>query len=395
MRIGVDATCWSNRRGYGRFARALLSAVLAVDRENEYVFFTDSACDEFPMPANIEVVRAAAGVPTIRAAAANGRRSLRDLWTVSRAIASRRLDLIFFPSVYSYVPVMRSVPELVTIHDVIPELFPQLVFPTRRSKLFWQAKVKLACRRAHRVLTVSEYSRKCVAEQFKLPASRLRVVNEASDPAFRRLDRPDRAALAARLGMPAASRFLSYVGGFSPHKNLPLLVDVFRELRSESRFADLRLVLVGDFESDVFFSCYRELLEQVKNSGLAGHVIFSGYMGDADLVQLLNLTDALVLPSFCEGFGLPAVEAAACGAPVVATTASPLPGLLGQGAIAVDPGDRAGWHAAIARVLGDPALREKMGAAGVAAAGRLSWENSARQLLEIFSEVKHPRVATR
>ncbi len=83
MRIGVDATCWSNRRGYGRFARALLTATLAVDRANEYVFFTDQPDDEFPMPSSVEVVRVAAGVPTIQAAAANGRRSLGDMWNSS------------------------------------------------------------------------------------------------------------------------------------------------------------------------------------------------------------------------------------------------------------------------------------------------------------------------
>lgn len=114
-------------------------------------------------------------------------------------------------------------------------------------------------------------------------------------------------------------------------------------------------------------------------------------MRDDDLLALLNLTAALALPSFCEGFGLPAVEAAACGAPVLVTTESPLPQLLGDGAIALAPDDRTGWREALARVLRDDALRTRMSHAAQQAAAALSWEHSARQLLEIFAEVPHVR----
>jgi len=394
MRIAVDATCWSNRRGYGRFARALLTAAVSVDRQNSYVFFVDDETKEFPLPAGVEVVRIAATVPTVKAASANGRRSLRDLWAARQAMDHQKADLVFFPSIYSYVPLTSRQPKLVTIHDAIPELYPKLVFPTWRSKFFWRLKVKLGCAQARLILTVSEFSRRCLAEELKIPVSRLRVVHEASDPAFRRLDLPQGAPLLNGLGLPAEARFLTYVGGFSPHKNLPLLLDVFRELQAQPQFADLYLLLVGDYQGDAFYSCYRQLVNQVQQTGLGGRVVFTGHMGDEGLVALLNLTQALVLPSFCEGFGLPAVEAAACGAPVVVTNCSPIPELLGAGAIAVEPGNRTGWIDALTRLLGDSQLREQMRAAGLAAAGRLSWKNSAQQLLEVFDEVRPDRVAT-
>ena len=388
MRIGVDATCWSSRRGYGRFVRALVTAALAVDHSNDYVFFVDDDQQEYPLPESVELVRIATTVPTVKAAAADGRRSLGDLWAVSRAIGRAKLDLIFFPSVYSYVPLASAVPKLVTIHDVIPELYPDLVFPTRRGKFFWRAKVRLACAQAQLLLTVSEYSRRCLARHLKIAPARLRVVNEASDAAFRRLERADAAPLLARLGLSPEVRVLAYVGGFSPHKNLALLLDVFRELQAQTRFTDVRLVLAGDFQGDVFYSCYRQLVEQVVRAGLRDRVVFPGYLGDQDLVVLLNRAEALVLPSFCEGFGLPGVEAAACGTPVVATTESPLVELLGEGAIGVDPNDRAGWYNAIARILEDGKERDRIGAAGLAAASRLSWQNSARQLIAIFDECR-------
>src|SRR3970040_2462494 len=103
MRIGVDATCWTNRRGYGRFARSLLTAALAADPAKDYTFFVDTESEEFPLPDGVEIVRVAADVPTVKAAPAAGSRSLSDMWAMSRAISARKLDLFFFPSVYSYV----------------------------------------------------------------------------------------------------------------------------------------------------------------------------------------------------------------------------------------------------------------------------------------------------
>jgi glycosyltransferase involved in cell wall biosynthesis len=144
---------------------------------------------------------------------------------------------------------------------------------------------------------------------------------------------------------------------------------------------------VGDHEGDAFYSCYKLLVDQVEQAGLRERVCFTGRVSDADLVAVLNRAEVLVLPSFSEGFGLPAVEAAACGTPAVVTTASPLPGLLGEGVIAIAPGDRAGWIRALAGVLGDKALRKRMGQAGLQAALRLSWNNSAQQLLAVFEEV--------
>lgn len=387
MRIGVDATCWSNKRGYGRFARALLNNLLAIDRANSYVFFEDSAEPAFELPRTAEVVSVPTGKPAVQAASADGRRSLRDLWRMSQAVSRHALDLFFFPSVYTFYPILNRLPKLVTIHDTIAELFPKLVFPTRASQLAWKAKLALGRWQATTIVTVSDYSRQCLIRHFGIPPSRLRVVNEASDPIFCPLDRAEGNGLLPRYGLSDGDPFILYVGGFSPHKNLPLLLDVFQDLWRRPGLENLRLVLVGDYTGDSFFSGYRELREKVAKNRLDSRVVFTGYLPDSQLVVLLNRARVLVLPSYSEGFGLPAIEAAACGTPVVATTASPLPGLLGEGGLYVAPDDRAGLTANLAEVLTNAELRGRMGAAGLRAARSLTWENSARQLLSIFEEV--------
>ncbi len=388
MKIGVDATSWSNRRGYGRYTRTLLTAAVALDRANEYTFFIDREPSEFPLPAGVEVCRICTRVATTEAAAAKSHRSLTDMWSVAATIRRSGVDIIYFPTDYTYVPFYVGIPRLVTIHDTIFEQFPKLVFPSLRSKIFYHAKIRSGILQARLLITVSEFSRRQLVKRLRIPQSRLRVVSEAADPTFRPMQSPRSDELMCRLGVASGARCLVYVGGFSPHKNLAMLLDVFGDLLRRDRFAGLQLVLVGDYTGDSFYSCYGALAEQVRRDKLQEHVIFTGRMEDEDLVVLLNRCDALMLPSFCEGFGLPAVEAAACGRPVLATTESPLSELLGEGMLAVAPCDRTGWLNAMERVLSDGALRRHMSQAALAAASRLSWKNSARQLLSVFDEVQ-------
>ncbi len=388
MRVGVDATSWSNRRGYGRFTRALLSEVVKLDPQNHYTFFVDHECEEFPLPPDVDVWRVATKVPTIQAASADGRRSLSDLWQVARAFRQAPIDLLYFPTDYTYVPGFMGIPRIVTIHDAISELFPEMIFPTLRSKILYRAKVRSGMHQARLLVTVSEYSRRRLVEKLNIPQARFRVVSEAPDQIFRPLEDSVAGEVSKRWGIPADAKCLIYVGGFSPHKNLLMLLDVFRELSGWEAFQDLRFVLVGDYAGDPFFSCYSQLVERVKQCNLEGRVLFTGRLEDKDVVVLLNRAHALVLPSVCEGFGLPGVEAAACGTPTVATTESPLPELLGAGVLAVDPNDRAGWLDALERVLTDKALHKRMREAALIAASRLSWQNSARQLLSVFDEVR-------
>jgi len=181
-------------------------------------------------------------------------------------------------------------------------------------------------------------------------------------------------------------RMVVYVGGFSPHKNLEALVEAFARIAGRDAFADTLLVMVGEYKKEVFHSYHGTIAARVEQLGIRDRVIFTGYLSDEDLAVLLNLSAVLALPSLMEGFGLPAVEAAACGCPVAATTESPLPDLLPDGGIFFDPRG-GGLEPALEELLGSEERRRRMGDAAAAAAGRLTWEAAAHQMLDVIRKV--------
>jgi glycosyltransferase involved in cell wall biosynthesis len=387
-KIGVDATCWQNNRGYGRHARALLGALARLDTENHYTFFLDDDEGLARLPPGVEARLSPAASPAAVAASADGHRSLGDIWRMSRALSDPKFDLLLFPTIYSYVPVFSRARKIVMIHDVVAETYPQLTLPHPLQRVFWRAKVALGRRQADAIVTVSEYSRQGIARRFKLAPERISVVGEASDPIFRRLPDARLTPLLNSLGFGHDHRSIVYVGGFGPHKNLVSLVAAFARLAARPAYSDIRLVMVGEYEKEIFHSYFGVIKQQVEKLGVADRVIFTGYLSDEELVVLLNCATALALPSLIEGFGLPAVEAAACGCPVIATTASPLPELLGQGGVYIDPHNPAELEEAMDRVLESESLRRKMREAGLAAAGRLTWETAARQMLALIEKMR-------
>ena len=383
LRVAVDATCWHNRRGYGRHARALLRALVRLDRDAQYTLFVDSDQAAEPLPEECKARLLCASVPTVEAASADGHRTLRDMWRMSRALSASEFGVVLFPTIYSYVPVMGRARKLVMMHDVIAETFPKLTVPRLSARMFWNAKVAVGRMQANALITVSDYSRECILKRFGGDPSRIRVVGEAADPIFRRLECPAPTPRLKELGLDGTRRLAVYLGGFSPHKNLIALLDAFARVASRSEFSDLLLAMVGDTSSDAFHTYFGEVTAHVEALGLRDRVVFTGFLKDEDVVALLNLAKVLVLPSLMEGFGLPAVEAAACGCPVIATKASPLEGLLRGGGIYIEPveGEIA---RALELVLSSEEMRLKMSEEAVAAAQRLTWDHAAQQMIEVI-----------
>ncbi len=384
MKIGIDGSCLSNRRGFGRFARRLVGALAEQAAPHEFTVFVDrpsAATTEVPEPFD-RVLVDVAEAPS-RAARAAGRRRWRDMFAMGRAVARSGIDLMYFPATYSFFPVWNVAKLVVTMHDALPLTHPELVFPNLRGRLAWRLKEAAAARWSDRIVTVSEASRQALLAWSGWPEARIRVITEGPDPIFGpKSDGAAGDAVLKRLGIAPGARFLLYVGGLSPHKNLLRLIAAF----ARGAAADDMLVLTGDVH-DVFHSHVPEIRAAITAHRLEKRVLLTGYVADLDLVFLYNRAYALVFPSLLEGFGLPAVEAMACGTPVISSRAGSLPEVVGEAGIYFDPTDVGSISEAIKRLLSRPEERSALARLALDRASRFTWAASARALLDCFDEL--------
>ncbi len=338
-----------------------------------------------PESPNCRLIEVAQGESPTVAAAAAGNRSPLDMLRLSRAVRRQRPDVFFSPSVYTYFPLPPGLRAVVTVHDTIAEQFPALTLPHWRARLFWHLKVALAIHQARLILTVSEYSARSIERILRVPRARIRVAGEAPSPAYTPSGADDVRAASGRAGVPAGTPWFIYVGGFNPHKRVDAIIAAHARL---ARGADRppMLLLVGTTTGDVFLGEAGRLREQIRAAGTEDLVRWTGFVPDDELRHLSSGAVALLLPSEAEGFGLPAVEAAACGTPVVATRESPLPELLEGGGFFVAPGDVDAMETAMRRLLDDPVLREHVGAIAHARASLMTWEAAARATLDALRE---------
>lgn len=384
----MDATCWANGRGYGRFTRELVAAMVRLAPDDEFLCFLDTDAERsFRLEApNVRRVVVAQGVSPTTAAGADSARSPWDMLRLTRAVARERVDVFFSPSVYTYFPLPPGLRAVVTVHDAIAERFPELTLPSRRARLFWQAKVHLALRQARLILTVSDYAAEELRTVLRVPAGRIRVASEAPAEAYRVPSTASaKAAAAVGAGVPPGARYLAYVGGFNPHKHVDLIVQAHADV-SAGRADPPHLILVGTVSGDVFHGALATIRAAIAEAGTEALVHWAGFVPDEQLAPLLAGAVTAVLASASEGFGLPAVEAAACGTPVVATTASPLPHLLAGGGIFVAPGNRVALAAAFRTMLDDEPARQRMGQVARSRAAGLTWEAGARMALAAIRE---------
>lgn len=383
MRIGVDATCWWNRRGFGRYTRLLVGAMLASPRGHTFVLFVDREPAPEMLHDHVEIVRVRSEKTVTEAAVAEARRGVRDILKFRRAAMQQNMDVMYFPAVYSWFPTGPRAPTVVTFHDAIAERFTKLVFPDLRGRLLWGLKLWLARKTAKRITTVSNSAREEIVTHLGIPRDRISVVTEAADPLFAPVkDKAKRAATRARLGIEAKARLLLYVGGMAPHKNLLRLIDAFA--LASTAVSDLMLVFVGDPKGDGFLSHVHELEARIAtHPELHGRVMFTGYLSDDDLATLYSDATAVAMPAFSEGFGLPAAEAIACGTPVIATRDGAVAEVVQAAGLFFDPLDTSDMARAIIAIA-DEATSQDVRRACLKRAAELSWSISGSRMLDVL-----------
>jgi glycosyltransferase involved in cell wall biosynthesis len=268
---------------------------------------------------------------------------------------------------------------VVTIHDCIHLMFPQYL-PNRLALTYARASIAMAARRATRVLTVSESSKRDIVRLVDVDPAKIDVIYNSYDERFG-VEPGDEDIERVRERFQLHDPFVLYAGNVKPHKNLERLIDAFQVVRKRG-LDNVKLVLIGD---DI--SKYAALRRAVHRHQLHQHVRFLGFVPEETLAVMYRLASVFVFPSLYEGFGLPPLEAMASGTPVVTSNLSSLPEVAGDAAMLVDPYDPEAIADGIYRVLTDDTLRHSMRAKGIERARQFSWEQSVRRVHDIYQKV--------
>jgi glycosyltransferase involved in cell wall biosynthesis len=309
----------------------------------------------------------------------NGRRPRvlnKTLWMQALLpLSLTRLDLEVCHFTNNVGPIWSPRPTVLTLHDMTLWLLPE--FHTARRIASMRPIIPLAARRAAAVITVSQSAKTDIVRVLGLTPDKVRVIYEAPSPHFHRLT--DRGALEdVRRRYDLPERFVLHVGTLEPRKNLIRLLKALAMLRQAHQM-DHRLVLVGNQGWH-----HGEIFAAVERFDLRSCVQFAGYVPLDDLVAVYNLADALVFPSLYEGFGLPVVEAMACGTPVVTTTRGSLREIAGDAAIFVEPTETESIADGLRQILEDANLRAELRQRGQERVKQFSWERAAHQTLQVY-----------
>jgi glycosyltransferase involved in cell wall biosynthesis len=368
VRIAIDVRKY-NDFGIGTYIRNLIHQLALIDQSTEYVLLCrpeDRARVAVPRPNFRTVVEPAPPY------------SISEQIRIPVTLRREHVDLFHAP--HYVLPPLIHCRSVVTIHDCIHLMFPQYL-PGRLAYAYAKLQLWTAAHRSDRVLTVSETSKLDILRRFRIPADKVTVVYNAIDE---RLALPpaeeDFERVRARYQL--KDPFALYVGNIKPHKNLERLIDAFHELRQESAFETLKLVIIGDE-----ISRYQGLRRAVHRHKLHKHVRFFGFVPFETLAVLYRLARVFVFPSLYEGFGLPPLEAMYFGTPVVTSNVSSLPEVVGDAALLVDPYSSTSIAEGMRRALTDDDLRAALREKGMARAREFSWEQSVRSIREVYGEV--------
>ncbi len=376
MRIALNANLVSfsgtyRQAGVSKYTELLIKYLGQVDLTNEYLIYFGNG----PHPPDFA---AAPNFRLIRSRFNTEKPVTRIAW--EQFIAPFRLlrdkpALLHCP--VNVMPLLALTPTVITIHDLGFMRFPERYKKAKRRYL--HALTVLSARRATHLITPSEAIRQEVIELLKIEPERVTAIAEGVSENFKPL--PTDAVENFRLEKGLPAKFVLYVGTLEPRKNLPLLIKAFARWRKEhpTDAEGVRLVLGG---AKGWF--YEEIFRLVEQLGLSDLTDFPGYLREEELPLWYNNARCFVYPSIYEGFGLPPLEAMACGCPVITSDTSSLPEVVGEAGWLVKPDDETGLAAALHQLLTDDAVWSAYREKGLVQAARFTWQEAARQTLEIY-----------
>lgn len=365
MNIGIDAHMLGhNETGNETYILELARALAAHAREDKFFIYAEKP-DALPGE-----IHAAPHVRVIPYTTRSGLRRLVD--ELPQRAARDGLDVLHI----SYNAPLRlpgACALVVTIHDISFEHFPQ--FFSRRLRAFLKASVPRSARAAQQIITDTESAKQDLVETYRLPPEKIAVTHYAAGAQFRRIAEGT-ALERVKRKYNTGDKFVLAVGNLQPRKNWERLMRAFAEAKRDAGLPH-KLVLVGQelWRAAPIFETARALPDTV---------VLTGYVPAEDLPLLYNAADLFAYPSLYEGFGLPVVEAMACGTPVLTSNVSCLPEIAGDAACFIDPYNQAAMAHALARLTTDDALRGELALRGLARARLFSWERTAQQTVQVY-----------
>ncbi|MEE9188508.1 MAG: glycosyltransferase family 1 protein [Anaerolineales bacterium] len=371
MRIGIDATALPPQPvGAGNYIIQLIRALASLKVNDEFVIFAQQrgrALISLPENDSFEWIILEDRNP--------GSRLIWEQTLFPQLIRRSGVDLLH--SMHYTRPVRVPCASVVTFHDMTFFLYPEL--HTRAKRLFFPLAIRASARQADALTAVSESTRQDAIRILGISPEKIAATQLGVDPAFRPInDAGFKRVIAEKYDLP--ERFILYVGLLEPRKNLPMLIRAYKRLIDGGE--NYKLVLVGRYGW-----MYEELLKQINNLDLEGMVHFTGYVSQEDLPLVYNLSSLFVYPTLYEGFGLPALEAMACGVPVITTDVSSLPEIVGEAGILVPVNNVEALYGAMIAVLGDEDLRRKMINKGIQRAAKFTWEQTAKLTFQVYQQV--------
>lgn len=262
---------------------------------------------------------------------------------------------------------------IVTCHDIIPVAYYHTQNPV------WKLNAK-GLRKAEKIITVSEFSKNDIIKHIRYPEDKIEIIPPAVDHNLYYQNRNK--SILKKYGIKEDEKVILYVGAEEPRKNIQVLISSFNKLKS--KIPQIKLLKVG---TPNYLRVREKLLKQIESLNLQKDVIFAGYVPESELAKIYNAVDLFVFPSLYEGFGIPPLEAMACGTPVITSNSSSLPEVVGDAAIIIDPYDANKFAEEMYEVLTEDGLREEMIRKGLDRSKMFSWEKAARKTREIYEQV--------
>ena len=370
--IGIDARLFGTAQaaGVGQYAEELVRYLVKHDTTNQYrVFVTADAATNFPIYA-----------PNLTKSAVPFKHyTYSEQFLYPNTLKGAGLDLIHYTNFNSPI-FFKQTKSIVTIHDLTLWFFPGRKQKGAFKQLLYRIVIRQACRNAHHIIAITEATKQDIVKLLKIDPAKITVVYEAASERYHQLIQPANLEQIKRKFNIAKPYFL-YIGQWRAHKNVIRLIRAFALLRRRYQL-DYQLVLGGKIDL-----VYPEVMSTIKELGLQDEVVLTGYISDDELPYLYNGAECFVFPSLYEGFGLPPLEAMACGTPVVSSNVSCMPEVLGDAAIYFDPLNVEDMAKAMAEVGKNYTLKRELKAKGLRQAKLYSFDRMAEETLAVYRKV--------